>query len=194
MSLNPIRLKGNWDKGYALDAHIIKSTYLGEDEYGHNKFDTTRSMIGELVYQLKYKNKTDKIYDIIELINPFLQKWHDMKTVDIVIPAPPSKKYREVQPVHLIAKMIAKLLNVPYVNNLLEKLNSGQSKDKSLKDKTESIKGTIIKHKQFKKDVNILVVDDLYDSGTTLNEVCNVLKKDKHVNKIFVLAMTKTKR
>jgi len=41
MGINPIRLIGNWDDGYALDKHILQSILLGEDNYGHMLFDTT---------------------------------------------------------------------------------------------------------------------------------------------------------
>lgn len=50
------RLKGNWTKGLAFDLHTVASVYLGPDEFGHDRFDNTRSEIGELVYQLKYKH------------------------------------------------------------------------------------------------------------------------------------------
>lgn len=48
-------------------------------------------------------------------------------------------------------------------------------------------------NKSSKRKVNILVVDDLYESGTTLNEICRVLKRDQNINNIYVLTMTKTK-
>ena len=59
MTINPIRLVGNWTEGYSMDVHTIRSIYLGVDEYGHSKYDTTRSEIGELLYQLKYKYKEE---------------------------------------------------------------------------------------------------------------------------------------
>ena len=62
------------------------------------------------------------------------------------------------------------------------------------KGPADLLSGSIKKCKFFKKKVNILVIDDLYDTGTTLNEVCTVLKKDKYVDKVFVLVMTKTRR
>lgn len=50
-----IEITGNWAKGFALGLHTLSSKYLGEDEFGHKHFDTIRTEIGELVYQLKYK-------------------------------------------------------------------------------------------------------------------------------------------
>ncbi len=65
-------------------------------------------------------------------------------------------------------------------------------KNVSTNKKLDSIKNAIIKEKQFKRKVNILLVDDLYDSGATLNEAVNVLKEDKNVDEVYILAMTKT--
>ena len=59
---------------------------------------------------------------------------------------------------------------------------------------TKLIKGSIIKDKNFKKKVNILLVDDLFDTGATLNEAVDVLKSDINVADVYVLTMTKTGR
>lgn len=193
MSINPIRLEGNWEEGFAIDFHVIKSVYTGENEYGRSEFITTRSVIGELVYQLKYQFKEDKVYDIIKLISPFLNNWEVIEKVDVVIPVPPTNKTRAFQPVFLISEKIAEFLNKPIALNLLEKVDLHEMKNLTIEEKTKKIGGSIIKHKNFLRSVNVLLVDDLYKSGTTLNEACIVLRKDKNVDNIYVLAMTKTK-
>lgn len=48
--------------------------------------------------------------------------------------------------------------------------------------------GHLIKEKS-----NILIVDDLYSSGFTMNLIVDSLKKDPNIGKIYVLTMTKTK-
>ena len=50
-----IELKGNWKKGFACDVHTLSSTYLGVNAWGHDKYENTRSEMGELLYKLKYK-------------------------------------------------------------------------------------------------------------------------------------------
>ncbi len=50
------KLEGNWVAGFAFDLHTLSSEYLGQDEYGHDRYNNTRSEIGELVYQLKYQS------------------------------------------------------------------------------------------------------------------------------------------
>jgi len=43
MDVNIREITGNWDQGYVLHKHVLSSIYLGENEYGHPQFDTTRS-------------------------------------------------------------------------------------------------------------------------------------------------------
>jgi len=43
ISFHPVRIPGRWREGYALDLHTVQSTFLGDDAYGHARFDTERS-------------------------------------------------------------------------------------------------------------------------------------------------------
>ena len=114
MAINPMEIKGNWDKGFVLDFHVLSSTPIGENIYGHMEFDTVRTELGELVYQLKYRGRyenVDKILDLIKATRPH----------------------------------------------------------------------------------NILLIDDLYSTGETINECVSVLKADPLLKNIYVLLMTRTR-
>jgi hypothetical protein len=56
--VRPRKISGKWRKGFALDLHTVSSTFVGHDEYGHPRFDTERTEIGELLYRLK--NRSDE--------------------------------------------------------------------------------------------------------------------------------------
>jgi competence protein ComFC len=49
-------VKGPWTAGIGLDWHTTGSQLIGEDESGQLIFETQRSEIGELLYQLRYRN------------------------------------------------------------------------------------------------------------------------------------------
>ncbi len=34
------KLEGNWKNGIAYDLHTLSSTYLGQNEFGHDRYDT----------------------------------------------------------------------------------------------------------------------------------------------------------
>jgi len=56
MDVNVKNITGNWKAGVALDKHTIKSVPTGPNEYGHMQFDTTRTQVGEALFQLKNRN------------------------------------------------------------------------------------------------------------------------------------------
>jgi len=186
-------IKGNWDWGRSIDLHTLKSVPIEMDNYGNVvKWDTTRSEIGELVYQLKYKQDKSVVSKIVDLV---LNQIH-FQNIDnlILIPAPPSKLDREFQPVFLIVEELAKRLNVPYYLDLLKKENSEELKNEDDVEKRIKILQNSIKINKNYDIVNkrILVIDDLYRSGVTLSVVSDILKNLK-VKAVYVLTMTKTR-
>jgi len=56
-----IDILGPWKAGYAFGIHTLKSVYIGDDEYGHPRFQTDRSPIGQSLYNLKYGQKLRKL-------------------------------------------------------------------------------------------------------------------------------------
>lgn len=185
--INPVRIYGVWDEGIVLDNHMLKSVFLGYDENGKEMFENTRTEIGELIYKFKYQKDKGSLPKIINLAEDILEKWNLREKVDIVIPVPPSNKKRYYQPVFEIAREIAKFLNKECKVNMLSKESDLQVKD------GYNISGKIKQNMQIDRKANILIIDDLYSTGATLNEVCKTLKKDKNVGKIYCLVMTKTK-
>jgi len=190
--LNPIKIKGLWDEGYAIDYHTISSTPVGVDFRGNTVFDTKRTDLGELVYQYKYHGSHECLDNIIRIIEPIIVEWLSPKGITVVLPVPPTKKDRSYQPVFEIAKRVANILDSKYNDTVLRKDSTEQSKNISIADK-EAISGSIIKTKMALRKHNILIVDDLYQSGATLNGCTHALRQDENIHKIYVLTITRTK-
>lgn len=68
----PRKILGRWKEGYSLDLHTLSSTFIGYDEYGHSRFDTQRSEIGELLYRLKNKADRGAVPEIVEAAEAFM--------------------------------------------------------------------------------------------------------------------------
>lgn len=188
VSINPEKVEGFWDEGYTLDRHTKYSTCIGYDDNGHPMFDTIRTGLGEVLYKFKYQGNHEKLNDIMEFVVPFLRKWNTLSSVDFVVPAPFSKN-RVYHPANEIAKRISGVIGKPY-EDVLKKTTNTESKD--LTEKSQ-IRGTIVIIKKPRRPHNILLVDDLFASGTTLNECTRVLKSNG-CDKIFVIAMTRTNK
>jgi predicted amidophosphoribosyltransferase len=190
MGIKPIEIKGNWDKGYVVDRHVITSVPKGEDVYGRMEFDTTRTELGELLFLFKNRNRYDCLEDIMVMIAPFLDTWEDLKDVDIVLPVP-STKQRSYQPAVEIGQAVADYLDISFFDGVLENIGSEQTKNISKEDR--DLIGKIVARTKATRQHTILLVDDLFDTGSTLRECVSVLREDPKLLKIYVLAMTKTK-
>ena len=189
--INPILLTGNWDLGFALDTHVIESIPLGEDSYGHFHFDNMRSPIGELLYQFKYNGRYDNLPEIVDTIMSFLETQPQMKDIETILPVLPTK-IRPYQPTFEIAQALAKKLKVFYCNDVLENTSSIESKSLS-HDTKHKLAGSIHKRKKAMRRHSTLLLDDLYQTGTTLSQCVDVLREDPLIDKIYVLTITKTK-
>lgn len=185
---NLIKIVGQWDEGYVLSEHMISSEFIGYDENGRERYNNKRSILGELLYQFKYKQNRERLPAIIQIVKEKIKNLHLEQKVDIIIPVPASNKNRKYQPVYILAQAISRYMNKEYMQNVLEKIDNNQAKDGRLQE------NSIVKNINFSKPKNILVIDDLYSTGSTLNEVVNLLKTDKNVQKVYCLVMTKTKR
>ena len=194
VSVHPIQLFGPWDIGYALDKHMVYSTYIGDDPYdGHPCYDSQRSEIGELLYQFKYQGGKGNLFSIVDTIVDFMNRHHDMQGFDTIIPVPPTPaNYRTYQPTLEIAKTLAKVTRMYCCENVLEKTTNQQLKNMSL-DEKRSIERLIVKRKNALRENNVLLIDDLYDTGITLSHCVSALRDDPLVRRIGVLTITKTK-
>jgi len=194
MNVSIKEIKGNWMKGYALDKHKIRSVYTGDNEYGHPTFDTTRTEVGEAVYKLKYRNDTNQIQGLADaVVQNLLPKFDN---VSLIIPAPASKR-RSIQPVHEIAKAIGHKIKVKSFENIVVKSQSTSStvelKDMTTKEEKETAlvdRFTINDEITNEGCWNALVLDDLFDTGATMEAVCRSLRTYRKIDKIYVAALT----
>src|SRR3989304_3715015 len=107
---NPRKIRGPWTDGYVLDVHSTGSVFVGYDEFGHSRYDTTRTEIGELLYRLKYKTDVSALADIGEASARFIRSWRI--TFDLIVPVPPTRA-RRGQPLPQIFDELGKRVRVP---------------------------------------------------------------------------------
>lgn len=195
MTINPQQLIGNWKEGWALDLHTISSTIISIDEDGGKIFDTKRPPIAEELYRLKYWREKYRVENIAGPAAKFLNKYKNEWKLDLIIPVPPSDLSREFQPVYELAKSIGKLVGLPVDFDTLKKVKS-TSQLKEIEDpdtRRELLKDAF--NIDFKSliEKNVLIFDDLYRSGETLNAVCDVIMNKGNAKRVYALTITKTR-
>jgi predicted amidophosphoribosyltransferase len=185
------RLHGNWDLGFALDKHMLKSVYIGDDEYGHARFDNTRTPAGEALYQLKYEKNWDQAKLLAQTVYDDICP--HLPDIGMVVPMPPSQ-LRPRQPVTEVAAHLAMLLDVPMFENFLLRQRTGAKlKDMHTReDKDAALRGKITLGHTFRGEGrwNALLLDDLHDTGASLSAACEALRACEKIAKIYVAALT----
>ena len=105
-----------------------------------------------------------------------------LKSYDIIIPVPihyNRKVTRGYNQSALISKEIAKILHIDYSENmLLKKINNKPQSTKNKEDRKANVIGVYyIKNKYKLLNKKVLLVDDIYTTGSTVNECARLLKQ-----------------
>jgi competence protein ComFC len=173
--------------GLFLDFHTIKSK-LNED----GSFTTIRTEIGDLLYKYKYAFDLTVESELVERVYLFILKYFPY--CDILIPMPPSNLNRPYQPLFELVQKVSERIRIPCNLNYLKKKETTPLK--SIEDSTvrrEILKNAFYISDDRYKDKRILLIDDLYRSGETLNASIRALKDQGKVSQIYVLTITKTR-
>lgn len=185
------QIHGPWDNGWVLDKHTLHSVYIGEDEYGHPRYNTTRTEVGEATFQLKYRDDWAQAKPLAQAIAYHV--YPKLSNVGFILPMPASTP-RTRQPVTEVTNELGALVKVPVFDNILLKAATGTSL-KNLNSKEEkvaaigdslSVNDAITNQGKW----NVLVVDDLFHTGASMEAACQVLRTYPKVGKIYVAALT----
>ncbi|PSW36677.1 ComF family protein, partial [Photobacterium phosphoreum] len=168
----------------------------GYNEYGHPEFKTLRTDIGEALFQLKYRSDFSQCAVIAQSINDHIIPL--LPLISFIIAMPPSK-IRQKQPVVEIAEALSHLTDKPCINDiLLKSKNTLQMKDipdrqvriDTLLDAFE-LNSDAIAMKLPAASYNVLIIDDLFDTGTSLEAATRKLRECGKIGEIFVATATR---
>jgi len=185
---HPQIIQGPWREGFVLDRHVLASQPIGYSGE-HMQFDTTRSALGELIYQLKYRSGTPD--DIIDTAAQFvIERWP--RLIDCVTTPPPSL-HRVTQPAAAIAEGVASRLQVPFkMNTTIKVAATAQMKNVPLPERTPLLSAAIQAGSESVEGLRVLIIDDLWETGSTIGRVAEILNA-MGAREIRALAMTRTK-
>lgn len=139
-----------------------------------------KNLIRNLILQIKFQRKP-YIYKTIEyFLKNNKKKLEKLKKYDIIIVVPLSWKRmlkRGYNQSLLIAKIISNILQIKIESGILCKTkNIVPQSTLNKKQRKENIKGAFkIKHIEKIENKKILIIDDIYTTGSTLNECAKIL-------------------
>lgn len=136
-----------------------------------------KNMAKDLIWRLKYQNNRQAAKLIAELISQALPLCHDF---DFIIPAPTSAKRarrRGYDQAKLIARHVSKQTSIPYKDALVRLGSSSNQVGATRRARQNQIKGVFgVKPSINLENINILLIDDVSTTGSTLQEAAETLK------------------
>ncbi|MFA5386344.1 MAG: ComF family protein [Candidatus Paceibacterota bacterium] len=113
----------------------------------------------------------------------------------VIVPVPlfsRREKERGFNQSKLIAKNLAEKLNLEFCDALLRvKATKSQAQTRDSEERAKNVEGCFeIINPEFIKDRNIILIDDVFTSGATINEAVKILKQN-NAKKILALVTAK---
>ncbi len=153
-----------------------------------------KAPVTTFIQQFKYNNGRY----LAEPLGNFLVECYLLNSMncDVVIPVPLHEKRmaeRGFNQAELLAKQLETKLHIPLANGILERVRYTQTQTSLTKtQRQENVKKAFkVLEKNFVKGKTILLVDDVYTTGSTLNECARVLFL-AGAEKVFCLTLAHT--
>lgn len=156
-------------------------------------FDFKNQKVKTIIHKFKYEYVTEILNSLLPVILSFLEKHeHAFPESGKIVPVPLHKKRkseRGFDQAYLIAKILKKELDLPVLHSLTRVKNTKQQAELKRNERLSNVKGA------FELDAEItcsevVLVDDVFTTGATLEECAGVLKDKSEVTDItgFTLA------
>lgn len=163
-----------------------------------NSFAVYDDTASRIVKRFKYNGKKYYSRHIAELMAKNEKYFEDIDFITFVPISDKRKKERGFNQAEEIARELGKIYGIKVIDTL-EKLGNGKHQaGLTQKERRENLSGSFALKEDVKeiiKDKNILIIDDVFTTGSTLSECAKALKsaRAKKPAKIYCYTFAKTK-
>ena len=168
-------------------------------ERKNHNYDEGRSVfiydeyMSRSIYRFKYNSKKEYALfygeEISKSLGMKIKSWNP----DALIPVPIHKsklKKRGFNQAYLIAKEISKNLNIPINDKILIRKNQTKvQKNLGAKERENNLKKAFNVKKNSVKLNTVVIIDDIYTTGSTIDAISTVLK-ESGVKKVYFITLS----
>ncbi|MDZ7266484.1 MAG: RecQ family ATP-dependent DNA helicase [candidate division KSB1 bacterium] len=148
--------------------------------------------VGARVYAFKYQGEQAQVDWLLERALQKLTGQPQLREVDAIVCVPSSRGEKSYAPVILFAERLRQRLGLRAGFQLRKTRATRPQKEMvTLAQKRRNVAGAFAVHASSVAGQRLLLIDDIYDSGATIDECARVLKK-AGASKVYALTLTKT--
>ena len=190
------RCKNKLEKEFEYDIDDY-SQNLEKNFIEHHYFFKYKNLIRSQLLSYKFKEKPFIYKTISSFLENKQKNFEKLKKYDIIIVVPISQKRQKERGYNqseLIAKEIAKMIPLKIERNILYKVKDTVPQSSLNKQQREENVKQVYKAKNIQKIKNkkILIFDDIYTTGNTVNECAKkLIEKGIQKNNIGILTIAK---
>lgn len=152
-----------------------------------------RSRVGELEHSAKYEGDARACDALVEVLEDVYRRMHGGRKIDAIASVPPSKAGQTSLPNHLAAEL-AKRIELPDLTaNLRWNSRKPSIKELNVEEKWAALEVVGITVDDVFAGKNILLIDDMYQSGSTAHFVAGALRA-AGADDLHLLAVSKGRR
>lgn len=152
----------------------------------------------ELIFNYKYFSKKELYLPFGELLYIYFKEYYKNTDIDYIIPIPlykNRKNERGYNQAALIAEVLAEKTKITYDNQtLIRDKKTPPLYDLNRNKRMALIKGVFgLKDKDKFRNKNLLLIDDIFTTGSTTNEISYLLKKRAEAKNVYILTLATAK-
>ena len=158
--------------------------------------DYENELVRKIISKFKYSFVQELKIPLGKLLIAKLKQM-DNQFFDYIIPVPLFKRrelWRGFNQAELLAQEVSKEFSISILNSLVFRIkNTSQQVGKKKEKREENLNNAFKINLEFKnlvKNKNILIIDDVYTTGVTMNKIAKELKSIR-VNKVYGIVVAK---
>lgn len=154
-----------------------------------------KGVVKDAIHRFKFENHPEYAFILGNFMAEKFYLFNDFN-IDYIICVPmhiKREKYRTYNQAYLLSKVISEKTNIPLLNNVLLRIKNTkqQSKLNSVFERSQNIKDAFsVSDRNIIKNKNILLVDDVYTSGNTIDE-CSKMLTLSEVSNVYCFTLSK---
>ncbi len=184
-----------------LCGEIIDNKECTKCDSNHFHFDLARSiyhfdpLIQKIIHEFKYNEMTSIAKLIADLSAKYLSKYTPFPEIDFMVPIPlhrVKKRMRGFNQAELITKYLAVLTNNSHAPKLITRNRFTTTQTLlNRKERKQNVAGAFRINKRYDiQNKTILIVDDVFTTGATVNTISKLLKQNG-ASKVYVLTFAR---
>jgi ATP-dependent DNA helicase RecQ len=178
----PVILPGPWPAGIALSRHSLDG-------------DEGRTDVGDLLGRFKYAGERRLARPLAEALALVLRRTGGFDGIDLILHVPATTRRLRVPPTCDLGRHLAKELRVGFLPGIIDCtcVLAHQKDIVHSEGKRANVEGAFrVRRTEFIGNRKLLLVDDVFDSGATLEEIWRVLMQ-AGAQEVVVATITKTR-